>query len=324
VDKYFCWGVSWLILLFLTFAGRAETVPGTIAGQLSVNLSGSSSYNLALSLPSGTAGMAPKLFLSYDSNSGPGQFGLGWSLSGVSAISRVNRTTFIDGQPTAIEFNDSSDALALDGVRLVMAPEGAPYLAKSIDDQTRVWRNGQKFVAKTKAGLTLYFGESPDSQVKTSGGKVLTWALSRIEDTFGNQVVFLYVQRDGDWGIDKAFWTVAKGALNPANLYEEGALRSNSFAHLEVQYKPSAQVYSAGFIGGEKTARSLLASKISAFVGPTEFRRYEFEYETTGRFGGHRLKSIKEVGADVGGTRLEYPKTELYRFRSSLEQINEL
>ncbi|WP_246762692.1 hypothetical protein [Rhizobium sp. NZLR1] len=259
--------------------------------------------------------MSPKLFLSYDSNSGPSQFGLGWSLSGASTISRINHTTFIDGRPGAIDFDDpsdgyTSDALALDGARLVIAPEGGPYLAKTIDDQTRVWRDGEGFVAKTKAGLTLYFGERPNSQVKTVGGKILTWSLSRIEDTFGNQIVFLYVQRDGDWGVDKVFWTVAKGAVDPAMLYDEGALRANSYAHLEVFYETNAQIYSAGFIGGEKITRSLLAKQISAFVGHAEFGRYEFEYDATDRFGAHRLKSIREVGADVGGERLEYPKTE--------------
>ncbi|WDZ82049.1 FG-GAP-like repeat-containing protein (plasmid) [Ensifer adhaerens] len=275
-----------------------------------MNLNGSSSYNLPLALPQGTAGMAPKLFLSYDSNSGPGQFGLGWSLAGASAISRINRTTFIDGRPTAAVFDDAVDALALDGSRLVTAPEGAPYLAKSIDDQTRVWRDGQKFVAKTKAGLTLYFGESPNSRIKTSGGQILTWALSRIEDTFGNQIVFLYIQREGDWGIDKAFWTISKGALDQSNLYDETSLRTESFANLVVEYDTSAQIYSARFISGEKTSRSLFATGIVAFVGQTEFRRYEFEYETTGRFGGRRLKSIKEIGADIGSPRVEYPKTE--------------
>ncbi len=207
-------------------------------------------------------------------------------------------------------FDDSADALALDGARLVAAPEGGVYLAKSVDDQTRIWRDGQKFVAKTKAGLTLYFGESDNARIRTSTGKTLTWALSRIEDTFGNQIVFLYTQRDGDWGIDKVFWTVAKGAFDPTKPYNEAELKAKSFASLQIEYDATAPVYSAGFIGGEETSRSLAAERIVAFVGQAEFRRYELEHETTGRFGGRRLKSIKEVGADIGGARIEYPKTE--------------
>ena len=254
--------------------------------------------------------MAPSLFLSYDSNSGPGQFGLGWSLSGVSAISRVNRTSFIDGKPASVTFDDLSDALTLDGTRLVSAPEGGRYLAKSVDDQTRVWRNGETFIARTRAGLTLYFGESSNSQIKTSGGKILTWALSRIEDTFGNQVVFLYTQRDGDWGIDKVFWTVEKGALAPSNLYEEDSLRTVAFASMEVRYDPSMTVYSSGFVGGELTTRSLLATRVTAFVGQDEYRRYDFEHQETNRFGGNILTSIRETGAEIGGPLIEYPKTE--------------
>lgn len=289
---------------------QSETAPGTIDGQLSVNLNGSSSYTLPLSVPSGAAGMAPKLFLSYDSNSGPGQFGLGWSLSGASSISRINRTAFIDGHPEAVLFDDTLDAVSLDGARLVSAPEGGPYLAKSVDDQTRVWRQGQGYVAKTKAGLTLYFGETEDSRIKTSGGKVLTWALSRIEDTFGNQIIFLYVQRDGDWGIKKVFWTVPRGRLSETEISDEGLLQANSFASLEVEYLVAGTVYSFGFVGGQKTARSLLAERIVVRSGNEEFRRYEFAYDVTNRYGARRLKSIREVGANLGAPRLELPLTQ--------------
>lgn len=298
-------------LLFVVYSNNlhAEIVPGTIDGQLSVNLSGSSSYNMPIALPSGTAGMAPKLFLSYDNNSGPGQFGLGWSLTGASSITRINRTAFIDGRPSPVTFNDALDALALDGTRLVTAPEGGPYLAKSVDDQTRVWRNGQSYMAKTKAGLTLYFGESRNSQIRTVDGSIATWALSRIEDTFGNQIVFLYRQSAGDYGIDKVFWTLPTGSVTPANLYDEGTLRASSFAHLEIAYASGNQSYSFGFVGGERTSRSLLATKLTAYVGDAEFRRYEFQYDATGRLGGHVLSSITELGADIGGARVEYPKT---------------
>lgn len=179
-----------LLVAFCWSSASAETVPGTIDGQISVSLNGSSAYTVPIAVPSGTAGMAPKLFLSYDSNSGPGQFGLGWSLQGASSITRINRTAFIDGRPSPILFDDTQDAIALDGARLVAAPEGGRYLAKSVDDQTRVWRNGQSYIAKKKAGLTLYFGESRNSRIQTVDGSIATWALSRIEDTFGNQISF--------------------------------------------------------------------------------------------------------------------------------------
>jgi hypothetical protein len=289
-----------ICLLTISAQARAEVVPGTIDGQLSVSMNGSASYTIPFAAPSGVAGMSPKLFLSYDSNSGPSPFGLGWSLTGVSSITRINRTALIDGQPVPITFDDIADAVALDGERLVVAPEGGRYLSKSVDDQTRVWRTGQSYIAKTKAGLTLYFGESTNSRILTTSGSVARWALSRVVDTFGNQIVFLYTQKDGDFGVEKVFWTVPSGSLGSADLYNEVALKSASHSRLEIDYTSSGAAYSSGFVGGEEAKRSLTA----------KYRRYEFFHEKTGRFGGQVLTAIREVGADIGGPRVEYPKTE--------------
>ncbi|MEO9898442.1 MAG: SpvB/TcaC N-terminal domain-containing protein [Paracoccaceae bacterium] len=299
-----------ICVLSITAQARAEVVPGTIDGQLSVSMNGSATYTVPFAVPSGVAGMSPKLFLSYDSNSGPSPFGLGWSLTGVSSITRINRTALIDGQPAPITFDDITDAVALDGERLVEAPEGGRYLSKSVDDQTRVWRNGQSYIAKTKAGLTLYFGESTNSRILTTSGNVARWALSRVVDTFGNQIVFLYTQKDGDFGVEKAFWTVPSGSLGSADLYNEVALKSVSHSRLEIDYTDGGAAYSSGFVGGEEAKRSLTANSLVSYVGDAEYRRYEFFHRKTGRLGGQILTAIREVGADIGGPRVEYPKTE--------------
>jgi len=49
---------------------------------------GSFNHSIEIKLPPGTAGLAPKLSLSYYSNSGNGILGLGWSLDGLPFITR--------------------------------------------------------------------------------------------------------------------------------------------------------------------------------------------------------------------------------------------
>ncbi|MCK9236321.1 MAG: hypothetical protein M0Q41_12995 [Bacteroidales bacterium] len=93
-------------------------MPGTLPGDLMVSATGGAVYNIPISLPNGVAGMTPQLALSYNSQGGNGLLGLGWSLSGLSAISRTGKTIYHDGQVEGIRFN-TTDNYTLDGQRLI-------------------------------------------------------------------------------------------------------------------------------------------------------------------------------------------------------------
>src|SRR5262249_21762664 len=62
----------------------------TIRGDGDANSSGAFHYSIPIDLPPGRRGVAPKLELDYDSHRGNGFAGVGWSLTGISAISRMN------------------------------------------------------------------------------------------------------------------------------------------------------------------------------------------------------------------------------------------
>src|SRR5207244_2068176 len=76
---------------------KASKAVGTTAGELSVDRSGAAGYSIPIWVSPGTAGMEPKLSLNYSSGGGAGIAGYGWSLSGLSAISRGPKTRPIDG-----------------------------------------------------------------------------------------------------------------------------------------------------------------------------------------------------------------------------------
>jgi len=68
-----------------------------------VSESGGAVCQLPLTAPAGTSGMAPKLSLGYNSQGNNGPLGVGWSLNGLSAITRCRTIQAQDGRDLRVE-----------------------------------------------------------------------------------------------------------------------------------------------------------------------------------------------------------------------------
>jgi hypothetical protein len=93
------------------------------AGSLSIN-QGAANYTIPITVPPGIAGMQPELSINYNSNTGNGQLGVGFSLGGLSIIHRCSKTIATDGTKGGVNY-DSNDRYCLDGQRLI-ATAGKP------------------------------------------------------------------------------------------------------------------------------------------------------------------------------------------------------
>jgi hypothetical protein len=172
------------------------TTVGTLAGTFDVDPSGAAVYSIPIAVPPGSAGMTPNLSLNYSSSGGNGTLGRGWSLGGLSVISRCPQTISQDGNPGRVNL-DAKDRFCLDGQRL-MAINGGVYGADGteyrteIESFTKVVSHGGagvspgSFTAWTKSGQVIQYGSTSDAQFNPQNGDALLWAANRVEDRSGN------------------------------------------------------------------------------------------------------------------------------------------
>jgi hypothetical protein len=215
--------------------------------QLSVSASGSPHYAAPIAVPPGIAGQQPRLLLAYTAG-GNGPIGFGWSLQGVSAITRCPATLATDGQAASVTFGPD-DKLCLDGQRLIRidsggnpivgigtndasGPSSGTYFEyrTEIDQYARIRAYGIAggsgsgttgpafFKVWTKDGQILEFGDIPSKDANTQalinaqGSAVaMAWALARTSDVVGNHVDYKYVQRDVAWGSGPSSSSAALG-----------------------------------------------------------------------------------------------------------------
>lgn len=228
-------GSAWFpcaLLVCLAMAQPSQAQPRMVtSADFAVTESGAATLSVPIQVPRGIGGMEPQLAFGYGSGGGNGLLGVGWSLSGISAISRCPRSVLHDRLRGSVNF-DANDRFCLDGQRLVKVDPANPNQANPSqsgyggtgseyrterDSFSRIRAvtspNGsvpsflpRGFMVETKAGLILEFGDvapspSPNnSQIYTkpslaSAGMPSTinrWMIRRIVDRNGSSVDFEY------------------------------------------------------------------------------------------------------------------------------------
>jgi hypothetical protein len=191
--------------VLLSFCGATQAYDvGTTAGQFAVSATGSATYSIPITVPPGVAGMQPVLSIDYNSHTGNGLLGIGFSLSGLSQISRCPAAFEPDGLVDPVDF-DSNDRFCLDGQRLVLysgtyGHPNAEYRTE-IDGFSKIVSYGETagdpeyFKVWTKDGHEMVFGGTDDARFDMGGNaKALTWAVNRISDTAGNSILIQWLE----------------------------------------------------------------------------------------------------------------------------------
>jgi hypothetical protein len=219
-------GLPWLLLLLVAVLhpALAATVAGSTPGTFKVSETGAATYTIPITVPPGAAGMTPNLALVYNSQGGNGVLGMGWSLSGLSAITRCPATYAQDGFKGGINY-DANDRFCLDGQRLVAVSgaygaNGAEYRTET-ESYTRVISYGTAgngpawFKAWTKAGQIIEYGNTEDARIEAQEKPTARmWGANKISDTKGNYIAVSYTEdnANGEAYVSRVDYTGNDGA----------------------------------------------------------------------------------------------------------------
>lgn len=270
------------------FTAEAQTlVPGKVPGALSVSPSGAAIYSIPIVVPQGPAGHEPKLALSYNSQAGNGLMGVGWGIEGLSVIGRCPKTLLTDGVRGGVN-NNVDDRFCLDGQRLInvsgsYGASGSEYRTE-IDGFSKVLAQGaaggnpangpERFIVKTKSGMTLEYGGTEDSRIEVQGGRaVRLWAVSRMTDAMSNTIDFSYAEN------------------NALGQYQVSAI---TYAGRSVQflYEDRPDKFQ-GYQAGTRIAQTERLKEVETRIGPAIVQRTKIAYAAESSVYGSFVSSIQ-------------------------------
>ncbi|MFN4290100.1 MAG: FG-GAP-like repeat-containing protein [Permianibacter sp.] len=288
--------VSTKLSRYTAMTAPVSTEFGMSGGQFRVDESGAATFTIPIVVAPGSGGVAPTLSLRYSSQAANGPLGMGWQLAGLSAISRCRATKEADGFDNDITFTDS-DKFCFDGQRLleVSSSSGKWVYRTEIDTFAKVTAYGaakghpERFVVEKKDGSISYFGskdpaavEQDGSRVQVAGGshdaKVMSWAISRFEDSVGNYINYLYYKAGGEHRIS----SVRYGGVGRSHHSEV------IFSYEDRPDKRTLYAY------GGTVKNPVRLSKIRSTSGSTEQRSYKLFYNNTGATENSRMEYIQE------------------------------
>ncbi len=279
-------------------AAMAVTSAGRTAGQFSVTPTGGASYNIPVWTPPGARDIEPHLALRYTSGGPDGALGPGWGLSGISTITRCNKTWAANGAPAGVTLS-TGDELCMDGNRLrltsgMQGGDGSVYQTE-IADFSKVVASGQAgngpayFVVYGKDGRYYEYGNSTDSKIYAAGKSApYMWALSKVRDRQGNNMVFAYN---------------AGTTLSLASIQYTATPGTGAGYGYKVSFTYAARTGGtviSKYVAGGLVSQPNQLTNINVLSGTTSVRQYNLTYTASPTTNRPLLTAVQECGGSAG------------------------
>jgi RHS repeat-associated protein len=300
---------------------------GGASGTTDIGADGSLSYHLPLWVPEGRRGLKPQLALEYTSRGGGGVLGLGWSVSGLSRISRCAKTRAFDGHNEPVLFNDD-DAFCLDGKRLrrisSSGGNGAEYRLED-DPGTRIVLHQTDpigpdyFDVYSGTGRRMRYGTAPGTSgvpAIVSGDRLVqkmwvtssfasgpqslstaptrfAWAVSSILDPGANEITFSY-NSVFSFVPEAPVQSFLAWELRPSEIAYAGGNRKVSFIYKVAPRDDQRITWISGFPIADVSLLDRIQVSAPAPTVPRPLRDYRFAYDPSPMSQRPLLSSVTE------------------------------
>ncbi|MBL3529451.1 MAG: hypothetical protein JMN27_17590 [gamma proteobacterium endosymbiont of Lamellibrachia anaximandri] len=273
-------GVFCASLMFLSNAAAYSGLVGSLEGEAQVS-QGTLDYTLPVDLPQGPNGLAPGLSISYSPRSPNGVLGIGFKLTGESAITRCPANKEIDGERGGVGF-DNRDRYCLDGQRLIAiagqdGEDGTEYRTVA-ESYARIESHGSlgsgpgRWVVWSKQGYILEYGDSSNTRTSAAGrDEPAAWKLSSRRDRFDNRIQYHY-RKDGGLSVPDAI--------------------EYSVHRVEFEYESRPDNLSA-YQFGERRDLGLRLASLNILSNGEKLREYRFSYEIDETLPFSRISAIQ-------------------------------
>ena len=308
----------------LTVGGQAWSRPdinsmamNPPASAYQVTSTGAFTYSIPLNMPEGIDGFVPSLSVEYNSQVACGLLGAGFSLAGLSQITREGAKYYYDGASGSAK-DDAMYRFSLDGQRLELVggssygADGSRYdfaEAPGFMEITCHQSGLPAFTVQSKDGVTCYYGGDENALVKDKSGLVFAYLLREVRNASGLSIAYRYSLKPGRAYLKSIEYTrrspvESAGGGGPARQQgtgmEPGSIGDHSGAvRVEFSYTAKGRPLHS-YLEGEKVVDDSLLSEVSFLVHGKESHSYHFAYQST----DVPLPKLRMVEQRVGGNVL--------------------
>ena len=302
-------------------AGAAGSDLGYLPGSGSVSKTGQYTYTIPLEVPAGRAGVQPNLSLVYSSDAANGVLGVGWTLAGLSSITRCAQNMSVNGVAEGVHYTDYSstpdaqrDRFCLDGQQL-MVSGGGDYGGNGTQYRTEHDQN-LKIVSQATSSLAGPRGpdsftvQSPDGSTSTYTPVTVTryaatdkgttvdgpvralWELTSEQDVSGNGVQYNYTTTASPDG------TATQVLLASVDYTTFNGVDTSAYRHVTFQYqtRPDQEVSWASGVKSQllvRLASITMAAPDPATTGPVWEYLIGYQSSPSSNFGRSLLTSVQ-------------------------------